>query len=153
MAAAAPQCDTPRVNRSRALLTTILSIVCACTQADSKSADPPTPESVKASATADASKCHDGIDALTELEGKTEAELLELYGQPREQRAFTMADCCHEFEIELHNTYPPGKGHDAVEIHELTWHDGTKRLTAWAHDAKSNWVILDTLCYDEGDEF
>lgn len=143
--------DTAGVYRWHALLATILSIVSACARTDSAAADPPTP--AKSSATAAAPKCHDGIDALTELEGKTEAQVIALYGEPRAQRSFAMADCCLEFEIELYNTYPPGKGHDAVEIHELTWHDGSNRLTAWAHQSTSDWVVLDTLCYEEGTQF
>lgn len=136
-------------------MTSTLAIVCGCTRSENPNAAPPstTQEPAKVGTPADAPKCRDGIDALAELKGKTEAQVVELYGQPRGRRAFAMADCCHEFEIALYNTYPPGKGHDAVEIHELTWHDGTNRLTIWAHEVDSDWVVLDTLCYHEGDEF
>ncbi len=145
------------MNRSLALLVAILSSAPGCARTETTPADAPTPvqtsASAKALAAADAPKCHDDIDALEQLEGKTEAQVIEMYGEPRARRDFAMADCCHEFEIELYNTYPPGKGHDAVAIHELTWHDGPNRLTVWAHQVKSEWLILDTLCYAEGDQF
>ncbi len=142
----------------------------ACDRTETEGSDPPAPAAASpARTTADDTKtadpapaaapvpsaheCHHGIDALSQLEGKTEAQLITLYGEPNTKKTFTMADCCHEFEIELYNTYPPGKGHDAVEIHQMTWRDGEDLLTVWAHRPKSDWVILDTLCYLEGTEF
>ncbi|MBV1860120.1 MAG: hypothetical protein KUG77_17030 [Nannocystaceae bacterium] len=148
-------------------LVCLLAIAAACDRADTEGSDPPAPppappsaNDTKAPAPIDANtpdpappNCHDGIDALSQLEGETEPDLIALYGEPNAKKTFKMADCCHEFEIELYNTYPPGEGHDAVEIHQLTWHDGNNLLTVWAHRPKSDWVILDTLCYLEGDEF
>ena len=94
-----------------------------------------------------------GTDELSELEGKTEAQLVERFGKPTHERAFAMADCCHEFEIELYNTYPPGKGHDGVQIHEWTWdYDGYK-LTVWTHKPAADWVVLDTIRYADDVEF
>lgn len=162
--------NTGSVTACARALVGLLVLTAACDRAGSEDSDPPAPKSASPTpAPADdtkpadpvdtktpdpsAPKCVDGLDALYVLNGKTEAEVISLYGQPAGKKTFKMADCCHEFEIELYNTYPPNKGHDAVEIHEMTWHDGTNRLTVWAHHPKSDWVILDTLCYSEGDEF
>ncbi len=64
-----------------------------------------------------------------------------------------MADCCHEFTIELYNTYPPDEGHDAVEIHEWTWRYWGYSLTVWSHEIEGDWRVLDTIRYDDGVEF
>jgi len=155
------------IPQSRALVC-LLAVASACDRPETEASDPPaptsptpaiaddtkTPEPVETKAPdPSAPKCHDGIDALNRLEGKTEAQILSMYGEPNAKKTFKMADCCHEFEIELYNTYPPGKGHDGVEIHQMTWHEGDNLLTVWAHRPKSDWVILNTLCYLDGDEF
>ncbi len=152
---------------SRALVC-LLAVASACDRAETQGSDSPAPTS-PTPAPADGAEnpepadenaddsiapgCHEGIDALHQLEGKTEAQLITLYGEPDAKKTFTMADCCHEFEVELYNTYPPGKGHDAVEIHQMTWQDADNLLTVWAHRPKSDWVILDTLCYLDGTDF
>lgn len=94
-----------------------------------------------------------GVDELRRLEGRSEAEVLAELGSPSARRTFAMADCCHEFEIELYNTYPPGKGHDAVEIHEWTWRYDGYALTVWLHDPGSGWQVLETSRYADDVEF
>ncbi|MCA9654453.1 MAG: hypothetical protein KC501_31330 [Myxococcales bacterium] len=92
-------------------------------------------------------------DKLTRLVGVGEAALLAEFGEPSSTRSFTMGDCCNEFEIELYNTYPPGKGHDAVEIHEYTWAYDGYLLTVWLHDPGKGWEVLNTLLYGDTVEF
>ena len=98
------------------------------------------------------SKGH-GTDELRRLEGRTEAEVLAEFGEPSTRHAFTMAHCCDEFQIELRNTYPRGKGHDAVEIHEYTWAYDGYLLTVWLHDPGKGWEVLNTLLYGDTVEF
>lgn len=96
---------------------------------------------------------HGGTDELKALEGLSEAKLVTRFGKPTHERTFKMADCCHEFEIELYNTYPPKKGHDEVQIHEWTWDYEGYRLTVWTHLAGADWVALDTIRYSNDVEF
>ncbi len=148
----------------------LIAVASGCGHAQTKDSDPPAPRSASSAAApasetrtpasaeandgdAPAPKCSDDVDALTRLEGWSEAQILAAYGEPVGKKTFAMADCCHEFEIELYNTYPPGKGHDAVEIHEMTWQGGSNLLTVWTHRPKTDWVVLDTICYVEGTEF
>ncbi len=154
----------------RALLLFVLVVDTGCDRTDHSTSDPPTRADAKPGAQtkprtkADSSPTAEpeepgppaargGTDELHELEGMTEAQLLARFGKPDHERAFEMADCCHEFEIELYNTYPPDKGHDHVQIHEWTWdYDGYK-LTVWTHESGDEWVALDTIRYADGVEF
>ena len=64
---------------------------------------------------------------LRELEGRSEAEILGEFGQPSERSAFTMAERCDEYAIELYNTYP--------------------------HAVEGRWTVLETLHFRDGVNF
>jgi hypothetical protein len=94
-----------------------------------------------------------GVDELHEWEGRSEAEVRTRFGPTTRAKTFVMGDCCHEFEIELYNTYPPGKGHDAVEIQQLTWVYSGYSLTVWLHQVDGAWQVLETCRYSDDVEF
>jgi len=96
---------------------------------------------------------NDGADELPRLEGQLERDLLAEFGEPTTKRAFTMAACCTEFEIELHNTYPPHAGHDAVEIHQWDWDYDGYTLTVWLHRVDGEWSVIETSRYSDDVEF
>ncbi len=120
-------------------------------------ADPPNPATPAAPAPAGPKPpgppSGHGTDELPRLEGRSEAEILAELGEPTSKRTFAMKDCCHEFEIELYNTYPPNAGHDAVEIHQWTWDYDGYSLTLWFHDKGGGWTVLDTIRYADDVEF
>jgi hypothetical protein len=93
------------------------------------------------------------VDELHRLEGTSEADVLAEFGAPTSKREFRMADCCHEFEIELYNTYPPDKGHDDVVIREWAWDYDGYALTVWLHEVDGNWKVLETSRYNDDVEF
>jgi hypothetical protein len=92
-------------------------------------------------------------DELHRLEGQDEAALLAEFGEPTSKREFSMSECCHEFEIELYNTYPPDKGHENVRIRQWDWdYDGYK-LTVWLHERDGKWQVLETSRYGDDVRF
>ena len=92
-------------------------------------------------------------DELPELHGQTDAQILKHMGPPASKEALTMGDCCNEYDVELLNTYPPGQGHDAVEIERWTWiYDGYV-VALWFHQVDGTWTVLDTVRYGEGTQF
>ena len=95
----------------------------------------------------------DSVDELPELEGRSPDEVVARLGPFDSSKDFEMGDCCHEFEIELYNTYPPGKGHDGVEIRRLDWEFEGYRVSVWFHRPDGDWVALDTCRYADGVDF
>jgi len=65
----------------------------------------------------------------------------------------TMGECCHEYQIELYNTYPPKSGHEEVVIHEWTWDFEGYFVTLWFHREGEAWKVLETLRYSDEVEF
>ena len=95
-----------------------------------------------------------GVDELGALEGKPLTDVLAELGPPTTEREFAMRDCCHEFEIELYNTYPPGEpAHADVKVRECTWKYAGYSVTAWSHLVGDVWTVLDTSRYADGVEF
>ena len=97
-----------------------------------------------------------GADKLRELDGKTEAAIRDRLGEPTRTKTFTMAECCHEFEIELYNTYPPDDPATAtVPIQEWTYDYDGYALTLWLHapDPVRGWVVLNNIRYDDDIRF
>lgn len=92
-------------------------------------------------------------DELPELHGKTDAQILAHLGPPTRKEAFTMGECCSEYDIELYNTYPPQMGHDAVPIERWTWVYSGFTVALWFHKVEGTWTVLDTVRYGEGTEF
>lgn len=95
----------------------------------------------------------DDVDELPELEGKSPDEVVGRLGPFDATKNFVMADCCHEFEIELYNTYPPGEGHDEVAIRRLDWAFDGYAVSVWFHKPEGEWVALDTCRYGDNVEF
>lgn len=95
-----------------------------------------------------------GTDELKHLEGKGEDALKAELGEPTGTREFVMRDCCHEFEIELYNTYPPDDPKNAdVQIRQWTWTYDGYAVTVWLHQVEGKWVALDTIRYADDVEF
>jgi hypothetical protein len=95
-----------------------------------------------------------GVDELRALEGKPLDDVRTELGPPHSEREFAMRDCCHEFEIELYNTYPPDEpAHAEVKIRECTWKYDGYSVTAWSHFVGDLWIVLDTSRYADGVEF
>lgn len=92
-------------------------------------------------------------DELPELHGQTDTQILAHMGPPTRKNAFVMGECCSEYDIELYNTYPPGKGHDAVNIERWTWIYDGYIVALWFHKVEGTWTVLDTVRYDEGTDF
>ena len=91
---------------------------------------------------------------VPELEGLREAQIRERLGTPTDSREFTMAECCDEMRIELHETYPPGAPDaSTITIRELTWDRVGHTTVAWLHRRDGTWIVLDTLRYPEGTAF
>jgi len=91
---------------------------------------------------------------VSAVHGMTESDVVGSLGQPDDSRDFTMAECCHEFEIELYNTYPPVDGtHDDVEIHERHWKFDDHILTVWFHEVEGEWTALDAHLWHKDTEF
>jgi hypothetical protein len=96
----------------------------------------------------------DDTGGIFALHGLTEAEMKDSFGPADKSRDFVMGDCCHEFEIELYNTYPPDEPeHADVQIRERSWHIGDHILTAWFHQEDDEWVVLNTHLWHKHTEF
>ncbi|MFT4974371.1 MAG: hypothetical protein ACI8S6_000253 [Myxococcota bacterium] len=97
----------------------------------------------------------DSVDELRELEGVTAEQIAQRFGPPSEEHSFMMAECCHEFEIELYNTYPPGTPESATtQIRQLTYKYDGYAMTLWLHaPSGGGWVVLETSRYGDNVEF
>ncbi|MFT5585947.1 MAG: hypothetical protein ACI9VR_003543 [Cognaticolwellia sp.] len=92
-------------------------------------------------------------DGLPDLHGQTDAQILAYMGPPTKKRAFTMADCCSEYDIELYNTYAPNGGHDAVAIEHWSWAYDGYTAALWFHQIDGTWTVLNSVRYGEGTDF
>lgn len=96
----------------------------------------------------------DDTGGVHALHGLTEEEMIDSLGQADTSRDFVMGECCHEFEVELYNTYPPDEPeHADVPIRQRSWHVGDHILTAWFHQKDHEWIVLNTHLWHKDTEF
>ena len=97
---------------------------------------------------------HAAVEKIVGLHGQTDAAVFRRVGVPAHEYSFTMDESLGEFQIELHNTYPPDPpGNPNVEIRECTWEYSRHRLTVWFHKPNGRWIALDTCRYRNGIAF
>ena len=91
---------------------------------------------------------HGPVEKIPSLHGQTYASLMKQLGNPSFEYSFTMDKRLSEFQIELHNTYPPeSPNNPTVEIRECTWEYSRHRLTVWFHKMNGKWLALNTSRY------
>jgi len=105
------------------------------------------------SVTWDPSSC-EKVEKVPRFLDKSAIEISSELGEPARKDSFKLRERQDEFRIELQNTYPltDPRNRD-VPVREWTWEEKDCNLTLWFHQVNEEWVVFETMKWNDGTEF